>query len=159
MHQTHLKDFLIKVWPGNYGSDCCLKSVEESLAHLGTEYLDLLLLHWPGARQDEVKLTHQTVFGKHQQQQPFCFFVDWMCVAHPGTALRTRQGSSDWSLELSRKAPGQAPQFHFDYTTCQPSRGDVGIMKSAHLSSRWNSIPTRTTQNCWHTVRMLEYRC
>ena len=71
--QTHLKDFLFKVWPGNYGSDCCLKSVEESLAHLGTEHLDLLLLHWPGARQDEVKITHQTVFSKHQQQHLFVF--------------------------------------------------------------------------------------
>ena len=71
MNQTHLKDFLLKVWPGDYGSDCCLKSVEECLAHLGTDYLDLLLLYWPGARQDEVKITHQRVFGKHQQQQLF----------------------------------------------------------------------------------------
>ena len=64
----------MKVWPGNYGSDCCFKSVEESLAHLRTEYLDLLLLHWPGARQDEVKIIHQTVFGKHQYQ--LFVFVD-----------------------------------------------------------------------------------
>jgi len=56
-----------KVWPGNYGSDCCLKSVEESLAHLGTEYLDLLLLHWPGARQDEIECAWRTLELLYEQ--------------------------------------------------------------------------------------------
>ena len=35
-----------KVWPGNYGA--VGGSVKSSLEELGTSYIDLLLLHWPG---------------------------------------------------------------------------------------------------------------
>lgn len=36
-----------KVWIDNYGYDKCKKSVQESLAKLGTDYIDLMLLHQP----------------------------------------------------------------------------------------------------------------
>jgi 2,5-diketo-D-gluconate reductase B len=36
-----------KVWVANYGHDAFLASVDESLAKLKTDYVDLLLLHWP----------------------------------------------------------------------------------------------------------------
>lgn len=36
-----------KVWIEHYGYDACLASVEESLRKLGTDYLDLMLLHQP----------------------------------------------------------------------------------------------------------------
>ena len=38
-----------KVWIDNYGYDNCKKSIEESLAKLKTNYLDLVLLHQPFA--------------------------------------------------------------------------------------------------------------
>ncbi|MCZ7447129.1 aldo/keto reductase [Agrobacterium rhizogenes] len=36
-----------KVWVENYRHDAFIKSVEESLTKLKTDYVDLLLLHWP----------------------------------------------------------------------------------------------------------------
>ncbi len=36
-----------KVWVANYGRDAFLASVDESLKKLETDYVDLLLLHWP----------------------------------------------------------------------------------------------------------------
>lgn len=36
-----------KVWVDKYGHDALIASVDESLAKLKTDYVDLLLLHWP----------------------------------------------------------------------------------------------------------------
>ena len=36
-----------KVWVGNYGASRFLPSVDESLRKLKTDYIDLLLVHWP----------------------------------------------------------------------------------------------------------------
>lgn len=42
--------FLVsKVYPWNAGRDNLFKSCENSLRRLGTDYLDLYLLHWPGS--------------------------------------------------------------------------------------------------------------
>jgi diketogulonate reductase-like aldo/keto reductase len=40
-----------KVWPSNFAPTAFLPSVEESLRKLGTDYVDLLLLHWPGGSE------------------------------------------------------------------------------------------------------------
>ncbi|QFY63109.1 aldo/keto reductase (plasmid) [Rhizobium grahamii] len=45
-----------KVWVENYKREAFLKSVDESLAKLKTDYVDLLLLHWPN---DKVSLAEQ----------------------------------------------------------------------------------------------------
>jgi 2,5-diketo-D-gluconate reductase B len=45
-----------KVWVENYRPAAFVQSVEESLAKLKTDYVDLLLLHWPN---DTVPLTDQ----------------------------------------------------------------------------------------------------
>lgn len=45
-----------KVWVDNYRRDAFLHSVDESLSKLRTDYLDLLLLHWPN---DSVPLAEQ----------------------------------------------------------------------------------------------------
>ncbi len=45
-----------KVWVENYKRDAFLRSVDESLAKLKTDYVDLLLLHWPN---DAVSLAEQ----------------------------------------------------------------------------------------------------
>lgn len=39
-----------KVWPDNFGPDELRPSVVASLQRLQTDYVDLLLLHWPGER-------------------------------------------------------------------------------------------------------------
>lgn len=38
-----------KLAPSNQGSANCAKSLEESLQRLGTDYVDLALIHWPGS--------------------------------------------------------------------------------------------------------------
>ncbi|EHL97771.1 putative AKR5D [Acetobacteraceae bacterium AT-5844] len=45
-----------KVWVENYRTADFLRSVDESLARLRTDYVDLLLLHWPN---DDVPLSDQ----------------------------------------------------------------------------------------------------
>lgn len=45
-----------KVWVENYARDAFLKSVEDSLKKLRTDYVDLLLLHWPN---EAVQLAEQ----------------------------------------------------------------------------------------------------
>jgi 2,5-diketo-D-gluconate reductase B len=37
-----------KVWPSDFGHDRVLRKTKESLMKLRTEYVDLLLMHWPG---------------------------------------------------------------------------------------------------------------
>jgi 2,5-diketo-D-gluconate reductase B len=43
------KDFILitKVWPTNFSKQLFIPSVKESLAKLKTDYVDLLLIHWP----------------------------------------------------------------------------------------------------------------
>ena len=36
-----------KIWPSNLGADRFLPSIKESLRKLNTDYVDLLLIHWP----------------------------------------------------------------------------------------------------------------
>ena len=48
------REQLWQIWPADYGRDQCLAAAEMSIARLGVEYLDLLLLHWPGGLQEEV---------------------------------------------------------------------------------------------------------
>lgn len=38
-----------KVWNGAHTSDAAAKMIDESLARFGTDYIDLLLIHWPGS--------------------------------------------------------------------------------------------------------------
>lgn len=45
-----------KVWVSNYRHDAFIKSVDESLEKLKTDYVDLLLLHWPN---NDVSLADQ----------------------------------------------------------------------------------------------------
>jgi 2,5-diketo-D-gluconate reductase B len=37
-----------KVWPSDFAHDRVISKTRESLKKLGTEYVDLLLMHWPG---------------------------------------------------------------------------------------------------------------
>jgi 2,5-diketo-D-gluconate reductase B len=39
--------FVTKVWPSDFSRDDVLRSTNESLKKLGTDYVNLLLMHWP----------------------------------------------------------------------------------------------------------------
>lgn len=54
---TRSQLFLVsKVYPYNAGGPALRRSCEQSLRRLGTEYLDLYLLHWPGSIPLEVTI-------------------------------------------------------------------------------------------------------
>jgi len=41
-----------KLWNDEHGSDATLKALDDSLSRLGTDYVDLYLVHWPVPSQD-----------------------------------------------------------------------------------------------------------
>ncbi|ACU70086.1 2,5-didehydrogluconate reductase [Catenulispora acidiphila DSM 44928] len=41
-----------KLWNGDHGYDAALRAFDKSLERLGTEYVDLYLIHWPVPEQD-----------------------------------------------------------------------------------------------------------
>jgi len=47
-----------KLHPKDHGQDKCQVAVEKALRDLGTDYLDLFLLHWPGVQKLDVKDPH-----------------------------------------------------------------------------------------------------
>ena len=77
-----------KVWPGNYGTGSCLESVTKSFGLLGTDYLDLLLLHWPGASKEKVCLI-------------FIWVYNW-----PDCSFRLKVLGARWSCYLMRTRCG-----------------------------------------------------
>jgi len=46
-----------KLWPRDYGLDMTYKAIEGSARRLGTEYLDLFMLHWPEVPSGTVNKT------------------------------------------------------------------------------------------------------
>lgn len=50
-----------KVWNSDQGYDNTLKAYEESLKRLGTDYVDLYLIHWPMPQQDKYVDTYKAL--------------------------------------------------------------------------------------------------
>jgi 2,5-diketo-D-gluconate reductase A len=42
-----------KIWHDHHGYDSALKAIDESLARLNIDYVDMLLIHWPAPAQDK----------------------------------------------------------------------------------------------------------
>lgn len=42
-----------KIWNDRHGYDNALEAIDESLARLNIEYVDLMLIHWPSPKQDK----------------------------------------------------------------------------------------------------------
>eukprot|EP00090_Calanus_glacialis_P025013 TRINITY_DN3885_c0_g1_i1.p1 TRINITY_DN3885_c0_g1~~TRINITY_DN3885_c0_g1_i1.p1 ORF type:complete len:286 (-),score=89.24 TRINITY_DN3885_c0_g1_i1:442-1224(-) len=42
-----------KLWPDYYGNKACMEATSLSLSKLNMDYVDLYLLHWPGARNSQ----------------------------------------------------------------------------------------------------------
>ena len=56
-----------KVWNSDQGTDATVAAVNDSLARLGTPYVDLLLIHWPVAGQDRYLDTWKTMIKLKEQ--------------------------------------------------------------------------------------------
>ena len=81
-----------KVWPSDFAHDRVIRKTRESLKKLGTEYVDLLLMHWP---PDGVPLG-ETLGAMRELQDD-------------GTVLRI--GVSNFSPSLLEEAAGHAEIF------------------------------------------------
>ena len=55
-----------KIWKDDHGHDRALKAINESLARLDIDYIDLLLIHWPSPAQNKFVETWEA-FQKAQQ--------------------------------------------------------------------------------------------
>lgn len=74
-----------KVYPWNAGRDSAIEACERSLTRLGTDYLDLYLLHWPGQIPLEETLEafeRLQVQGKIKRFGVSNFDVDEMATLH-----------------------------------------------------------------------------
>ena len=60
-----------KVWRDDLSYDATMASVENSLKDLGTDYLDLCLLHWPMPETDREKSTRFAASVPAENRQPF----------------------------------------------------------------------------------------
>lgn len=56
-----------KVWNSDQGTEATVVAVKDSLARLGTPYVDLLLIHWPVAAQDRYLDTWKTMIELKEQ--------------------------------------------------------------------------------------------
>lgn len=55
-----------KVWPSSFGASALPASVDESLRRLRTDYVDLLLLHWPKFDRASMKETMEALNEVHE---------------------------------------------------------------------------------------------
>ncbi|WP_100445411.1 aldo/keto reductase [Glycomyces xiaoerkulensis] len=56
-----------KVWNDHHGYDAARRALEDSLERLGTDYLDLFLIHWPSPRQDLYVETFQALLQAKEE--------------------------------------------------------------------------------------------
>ena len=79
-----------KIWNDNHAADKVVSSTEESLGRLRTEYVDLLLIHWP-VEFERVGETLEAMFGLQQR------------------GLTRAIGVSNFTLEQFQRAAELAP--------------------------------------------------
>ena len=77
-----------KLWNGDHGYDAALRAFDKSLERLGTDYVDLYLIHWPVPEQN-------------------LYVESWRALEK---IARRRPGPVDRRLELHRRDPGAAAQ-------------------------------------------------
>lgn len=76
-----------KIWVDNYAQDKLVPSLEESLAKLRTDYVDLTLIHWPAPRNGVPLEAYITALAKAKEK-----------------GLTRQIGISNFNIELTKQA-------------------------------------------------------
>lgn len=76
-----------KIWVDNYAADKLIPSLRESLAKLRTDYIDLLLIHWPAPGNGVELVEYMTALAEAKKQ-----------------GLTRQIGVSNFNIELTRQA-------------------------------------------------------
>ncbi|MEB3901525.1 2,5-didehydrogluconate reductase DkgB [Pseudomonas juntendi] len=76
-----------KIWVDNYAADKLIPSLRESLAKLRTDYVDLLLIHWPAPGNGVELVEYMTALAEAKKQ-----------------GLTRQIGVSNFNIELTRQA-------------------------------------------------------
>ncbi|ULX54176.1 2,5-didehydrogluconate reductase B [Cupriavidus taiwanensis] len=76
-----------KIWVDNYASDKLVPSLEESLAKLRTDYVDLTLIHWPAPGNGVPLEAYMTALAEAKEK-----------------GLTRQIGISNFNIELTRQA-------------------------------------------------------
>lgn len=76
-----------KIWVDNYAADKLIPSLRESLAKLRTDYVDLLLIHWPAPGNGVELNEYMTALAEAKKQ-----------------GLTRQIGVSNFNIELTRQA-------------------------------------------------------
>lgn len=71
-----------KVWNTAQGYDETLRSFDESLAKLGTDHVDLYLIHWPAPKQDKYVETYRALETIRAEGRALSIGVSNFQVAH-----------------------------------------------------------------------------
>ncbi|WP_354681776.1 2,5-didehydrogluconate reductase DkgB [Cupriavidus necator] len=76
-----------KIWVDNYAKDKLVPSLEESLAKLRTDYVDLTLIHWPAPGNGEPLEAYMTALAEAKEK-----------------GLTRQIGISNFNIELTKQA-------------------------------------------------------
>ena len=71
-----------KVWNTAHGYDETLRSFDESLTKLGTDHVDLYLIHWPAPRQDKYVETYRALETIRAEGRALSIGVSNFQIAH-----------------------------------------------------------------------------
>jgi 2,5-diketo-D-gluconate reductase A len=71
-----------KVWNDSHGRDAALRSFEHSLGQLGSDYVDLFLIHWPAPAQGKYVETWQALTELKADGRPRSIGVSNFAVDH-----------------------------------------------------------------------------
>ncbi len=141
-----------KVWMSNLGDDALQKSVEDSLRKLKTDYVDLLLIHWP---TDTVPLEEQLRAlqavkdaGKAVLIGVSNFTVAQMREATENLGAPLANNQVEYHPYLSQKPVLDFIRTHDMFLTayCPLARGQVSQSATlAEIGKRYNKNPGQVT--------------